>query len=227
MIKLTRFLEVPFDGDISITELLSFSTDHLQRMIANNPSSALDARITATTAALASVTDNVTDDETKLAIRMARKQSKDDFRAALAARVAKIGGAVTAQFGPDGAEVTECFPLGRTIFSRSPDDQMAGHLQTLINGVTVYVAELGAPVVADATSLLTGWNLVYTKSEEATGAKTTTQEEKRVARSGLQLALFLNLLKLAELFPRQPEKLPLYMRQSLLGDTGGGNPPVG
>jgi hypothetical protein len=31
--------------------------------------------------------------------------------------------------------------------------------------------------------------------------------------------LFLNLLKLAELFARQPEKLDLYMQQSLLEDT--------
>ncbi|MBI5684171.1 MAG: hypothetical protein HZC54_03735 [Verrucomicrobia bacterium] len=28
--------------------------------------------------------------------------------------------------------------------------------------------------------------------------------------------LFLNLLKIAEVFPRQPEKLDLYMQQSLL-----------
>lgn len=183
MIKLSRFLEVPFDDrGISIGEILSFSTDHLQRMIANNPAAALDGRIAATTTALGELSENVTDDETKLAIRMARKQSKDAFRAALPARVAKIAGAVTAEFGPDSAELTECFPLGRTVFSHSPDDQLGGHLQTLINGVTVYGTALGAPLVGDATSLRTGWNVAYTKSEEATGAKTTTQEEKRVAR---------------------------------------------
>ena len=34
--------------------------------------------------------------------------------------------------------------------------------------------------------------------------------------------LFLNLIKLMEMFPRQPEKLELYMRQSLLEAPGSG-----
>jgi hypothetical protein len=62
------------------------------------------------------------------------------------------------------------------------------------------------------------WVTVYAASEAATGAKTTTQEGKKLARENLQLMLFLNLLKIAEMFPRQPEKLALYMQQSLLMD---------
>jgi hypothetical protein len=37
------------------------------------------------------------------------------------------------------------------------------------------------------------------------GAKTTTQAVKNVARAALQLELFLNLLAIAQNFPRQPE----------------------
>lgn len=47
---------------------------------------------------------------------------------------------------------------------------------------------------------------------------TTSQEGKRLARENLQLMLFLNLLKLGEMFPRAPEQLNLYMQQSLLED---------
>ena len=37
MIRLNRFLSNPFDdSDISLDELMAFSTDHLQRFIANN-----------------------------------------------------------------------------------------------------------------------------------------------------------------------------------------------
>jgi hypothetical protein len=50
----------------------------------------------------------------------------------------------------------------------------------------------------------------------STGGKTTTQEGKKLARENLQWMLFLCLLKLAEMFPRQPEKLALYMQQHLL-----------
>jgi hypothetical protein len=53
-----------------------------------------------------------------------------------------------------------------------------------------------------------------------------------MAQEDLQLMLFLNPLKLGEMFARQPEKPHLYMRQSLLedhpqgGDEGEEPPPV-
>src|SRR5438093_3732398 len=50
MLDLHRFLTNPFDDpQISLGELLSFSSDHLARMIANNPGGILTARITPTT----------------------------------------------------------------------------------------------------------------------------------------------------------------------------------
>ena len=64
--------------------------------------------------------------------------------------------------------------------------------------------------------MLDDWNVVHAASESSTGAKTTTQEGRQLARENLQLMLFLNLLKLAEMFARQPDKLDLYMQQSLL-----------
>lgn len=219
MRTLSRFLDVPFDDPaISLAELFSFSSDHLQRMIANDSGAALAARITATTSALALVQELWSDDQTQLGLRKARKMAKDAFRDALPAKVAKVVAAVVAHYGDDAPEVTECCPQGRTVFSRATDDQVAGHLQTLIDGVTAHAADLGAPLVAQAGAILTGWNAVYGASETATGAKTATMTEKNAARENLQLMLFLNLLKLAEMWPRQPEKLALYMQQSLLED---------
>ena len=217
MRDLTYYLGNPFDDrGISIDELLAFSTDHLQRMIANNTGGELTDRITATDSALTLVADCFTDDQTKLGLRKARKQAKDTFRADLPGAVAKICAAVVAQYGDGSPEVVECCPQGRTVFSSCRDDQVQNHLQTLVNGVTAHEPDLGAPLVAQATALKDNWMTVYNASESATGAKTTTQEEKRMARENLQLMLFLNLLKLAEMFPRQPEKLPMYMQQHLL-----------
>ena len=214
---LSRFLEVPFDDiAIGIARLIAFTTDHLQRMIANNENGELSTRITATTSALALVTDCVTDDQTRLGIRKARKQSKDDFRTSIPAGVAKIVAAVIAEFGPASPEVIECVPQGRTIFSTCQDDEISGHLQTLINGVTAHQATLGAPLVTKATNLKTAWVTIYNASEASAGAKTVSEQEKKLARENLQLMLYLNLVKLMEMFPRQPEKLALYMQQSLL-----------
>lgn len=221
MRNLSRFLENPFDDvAIGIARLIAFTTDHLQRMIANNSGGELSPRITATTSALGQVTDCVTDDQTRLGIRKARKQSKDDLRAAIPAGVAKIIGAVTAEFGQDSPEVTECVPQGRRVFSTCQDDEVSGHLQTLINGITAHQAVLGAPLVTKATNLKTAWVTIYNASEVSTGAKTVSEQGKQFARENLQLMLYLNLVKLMEMFPRQPEKLALYMQQSLLEVPG-------
>lgn len=219
MRTLSRFFENPFDDDgISLAELLAFTTDHLQRMIANNASGELDAHIAATTSGLALLEEHAGDDQTKLGIRKARKMVMRAYRDGVDEKVAKVIGKVVGQYGPDSAVEVECCPQGRTIFHTCTDDKLAGHLQTLIDGVGAYVDDLGAPVVAEATAIKTGWLSVYAASESAGGAKTATQDGKKAARENLQLMLFLNLLKLAEMFPRQKAKCALYMQQSLLED---------
>lgn len=139
MRNLSRFLDNPFDDDgIGIAKLIAFTTDHLQRMIANNAGGELSARITATTTSLGLVADCVTDDQTKLGLRKARKMAKDAFRKSIPDSVAKIVAAVIAEYGQGSPEVTECVPSGRTVFSACQDDEITGHLETLINGVTAH-----------------------------------------------------------------------------------------
>lgn len=116
-------------------------------------------------------------------------------------------------------------PQGRSIFSSCRDDQVEMHLQTLVNAITTHQADLGAPLVTTATNLKTAWVTIYTASEASTGSKTVSQEGKKMARENLQLMLYLNLVKLMEMFPRQPEKLSLYMMQHLLENPGSGEEP--
>ena len=217
MLDLHKYLTNPFNDDrISMDELVAFSTDHLARLIANNPAAVYAQRITATTAALNGVGGAFTDDRTKLALRMAKKQAKDDFRAALPAAIAKIYGAILTQFADDSAEMTECFPLGRSVFTSCTDGMLADELQTLLNGVTAHQAQLGAPVAAAATALVTGWTAVFQPSTTSAGNKVNAQNAKHAARAALQLELYKNLLTLALNFPDQPDELDVYMQQSLL-----------
>jgi hypothetical protein len=202
----------------SLAELLAFSSDHLARMIANNPGGELVVRITATASALTLVQDSATDDQTKKAIRKARVEIKEAFRDSLPEEITKIHAAVVARYGPNAPQVAECFPQGRTIFRSAPDDRLAQAIETLKNGVTAHQADLGAALVAEVSGVLTEWEAVLQQSKSAGGSATSTQEGKNLARQNLQLMLFLNLLKLAEMFPRQPDKLDLYMKQSLIED---------
>lgn len=220
MRKLSTYLENPFDDPgISVAELLAFTTDHLQRMIANNPSGELTARITATTSAYQLVSDCVGDDATKLGLRKARNQAKTTFR-----RETVISGVTRVEAGlisayPDSTGVLlEAMPSGRGVFGACRDDELATHLSTLHTAVTAHAADLAPAIVTLAGSLKTQWQSILSACEESTGAKTTTQEGKKLARQNLQHMLFLNLNKLAEMFARQPEKLALYMQEHLLRD---------
>ena len=219
MRNLSKMLENPFDDpNISMDELLAFTTDHLERMTANNSSGELTPRITATQSALDLVLQRFTDDQTKAGLRKARKMAKDNFRAALPATMAKLAAVVSAKYGEKSPEYAECLPQGRTIFARASDDGLTAQIQTFINGVTNHQADLGAQVVTDATAVKTGWLAVYAPSESASAAKAATQDEKKYARENLQLMLYLNLNKICEMHPREPEKLATYMTQSLLED---------
>ncbi len=217
MMDLHKYITNPFnDPNISMDELVAFSTDHLAKLIANNPAAVFAARIAATNTALTAVGNAFTDDKTKLALRKSKNQAKDNFRNALPPAIGKIYGAVAAQFGEDSAQMTECFPQGRSVFGDCTDGALAGELETLINGVSDYQAQLGAPVLTAATALLMGWNAVFQPSETATGNKATTQAAKNAARAALQLELYKNLLTIGLNFPDQPDHLETYMQQSLL-----------
>lgn len=225
MRKLSTFLENPFDDPgISIGELLAFTTDHLQRMIANNASGELTARITATTSAYQLVADCVIDDETKLALRMARNLAKKNFRQdTLLSGVERVEAGIISAYADSSLVLMEALPNGRSIFGSCRDDQLAIHLNTIHAAVTAHAADLAPAIVTLANTLKAQWTAILAACEETTGNKTSTQEGKKQARYNLQLMLFLNLNKLGEMFPRQPEKLSLYMQEHLLRDrvTGG------
>ena len=216
-LALHRFLIVPFDdAKITLARLLAFTIDSLARMIANNGGGELTARIAATTSALNLVQDSASDNNTKQAIQSARVQAKDAFRTSLSQNIAKIHGGVLAHFGPDAPELTECFPEGRGVYGTCHDDELEMHLDTLVSGLGVYQAALGAGLGTQATTLRTTWLALFAASGSAKGAVSQTREAQQEARENLQLMLFLNLLKIAELFPRQEDELDTFMNQSLL-----------
>jgi len=217
MRDLHHFIENPFDDpDISLPNLLAFTTDHIQRLINNNSTGDFTGRITATQSALGLVDTKAIGNLSQLGVREGKKQTKNDHRKTLPAGVAKIAGLVTGQYGDKAPELLECFPQGRNVFNNCRDDEVKEHLETLLAAVTAHQADLGAPTVAKAQALLDGWMTVYAESEASSGVKSAAEQSKNYARENLQLMLFLNLVKIGEVFARQPDKLDLYMQQSLL-----------
>lgn len=204
------------DPAISFSELLKYAARHLQRMVANNPGALLNARITATQTALSAVESGVTDVSTKAAIQKGKTEIKKTFREALPENIRKIHAAVVAAFGDPSPELTECFPEGRAVFTRSRDEEMNNKLGQLVACLTPRQAQLGANAVNNATGLLSTWIAIYAAQDVAMSQRGSTAESRDTAKANLQLQLYLNVLALAAAFPDQPDKCDLYCPQQYL-----------
>lgn len=219
MIDIARYFAIPFsDPAISLNEILAFATDSHQRMIANNTGGAFTANIAATATAIATLGTTSADDITKLGLRKAAKQAKDTFRATLPAAIHKIHAKVLAQYGDPSPQLTQCFPAGRSIWQSEVDDKIDDRLQALINALNPLIITMGGTATADTTALLNAWTALYNASEASTGAKSTTQADKKAARDALDRQLSLNVLAVAIKFIGQPEKAAVYFQQHLIED---------
>ena len=89
-------------------------------------------------------------------------------------------------------------------------------MKALAAAVSARAAELGPELVTQAAGMASDWAPVYEASEASAGAKAAAEEDRRGARAALLRELYLNLLALAQEYPEQPEKLSLFMQQSLL-----------
>ena len=228
MIALYRFALSPIDDpSISYDELAAYASDHNQRMSAQNPDgNALSARIAATATALTAFHDALDSDQSQLGLRKGAKLVKTNFRKDLTGEAEKIVAAVIAEYGSDSPQVLSVVPQGRTVFSEARDDRLQDHLQTLVDGITALEATLGAPLTARATDLRDAWDAIYQASEISTGDKIASEQAKQAARANLSWELYRNLMAIADLFPRQPDKMRLYCNQALLGipePTGSGD----
>jgi hypothetical protein len=217
MNDLFKFGANPFDDiRINLNRLIDYSGTHLQRMVTNNPGALLNVRITATTTALSALDATMSDNDVKLALRMARVQAKDAFRAALPRNLARIHGAVVAAFGSDSTQLTECFPQGRTPFFTCPDDQLDDKLQALLTCLTPMAAQVGQTHIDNLGGLLSTWIALLGAVESASASKNNSETARRAARTALQLELFNNLLTLAMAFPNDEATITMYCPQHLL-----------
>jgi hypothetical protein len=217
MTNLQTFFINPFLAtEVTFSRLLKYSARHLARMIANNPGSLLDARITDTTTALNAAENTVTDVATKQAIQEARTQIKNDFREALPAHIRRVHGAVAGAFGDPSPEMTECFPQGRRVYSECKDEELNNKLGQLVACLTPKSAQVGATIVTLATNLKTQWQSIFSQQDQAMSDREVTAEGRDTARTELAEELFLNLLLLVETYPNDLAKCDYYCPQQYL-----------
>jgi uncharacterized protein with beta-barrel porin domain len=210
------------DPAISFTELLKYAARHLQLMIANNPGALLNERINATTIALSAVEAGVTDVTIKAAIQKGKTEAKKTFREVLPENIRKIHAAVVAVYGDPSPDLTECFPEGRGVFGSCRDEQLNNKLAPLVAALTPRADQIGQVHVDNAGGLVSTWTAIFAAQDAAMAQKSMMAGSRDAAKAQLQLALYLNVLRLAMAFPDQPEKCDLYCPQQYLKNAQAG-----
>ena len=163
-------------------------------------------RISATQDAMSSLDDLMADNTIKLGLQKGQTAAKKAFRAALPSTLTRIHAAIVAAFGDPSKEVTECFPAGRTAFSKSTDEQLNDYLKALSTGATAHATALPAATVANAAGLLATWEALFTGLKTAKGTKRSVERTRQDLRRALAIELHINVCTLSILYPGDMDK---------------------
>jgi hypothetical protein len=130
--------------------------------------------------------------------------------------LAQIHAAAVAVFGARAAEVTKCFPKGRSIFITCPDHGLEDFLRASLLALTPLAAQVGQGPVDNLAGLINSWHALLSETVAASAGKGCGEEARRQARRALAVELFRNVLALASSFPDDLGKAAFYCPQHLL-----------
>jgi hypothetical protein len=202
------------DPNIAFTRLLTFAARSLGRLSKNNPGNIFDACIAATTVALADAESCVTDVGVKAAIRKAKTDAKDSFRATLPTHIRRIWGSVAGVYGDPSPELMECFPAGRSIFRDCKDEELNNKLAQLVACLANKTVDAGIKTLAQGQ--LTNWDAIYTAQGDAKDNVNESTDVQDAKRAALALQLQKDVLTAALQFPGDFHKCNYYFPQQLL-----------
>lgn len=223
MIKLTFYAESPFENSrINESNLISYTTDHLERMrAATLPGNPLSERIEMTRSAYKAFQDTVNADMGAYARRKGAKQRKRNFRVKqLREHLQRFEGIMRwSRRDLPGNPVLLLFPQGRDAVPKVNDDLLKIELKRIADTLRDSQPAVPPEVVAEADALLAEWLEIHAASEQSTAVKSKAEEDKRAARKTLAWELYLNILEIARLFPKDKRAIERFSVQSLVGFT--------
>ncbi len=233
--KFARLFHNPFlEAAVSHAELLACTTETRERLVANNPGGAFDDLIAGITGAVAELRAASVSNMVKLGNRKGAKLTKRKFRREMPGKLARIAGAVMAQYGSRSGEMRQVFPNGRRQFLRTVDDLLGSRLSSLVTVLTALagaMGDLGTMALGLAQELQTSWTALHGASEQSTGQKAAAEQAQREARVKVGAQMHLALLTVTAHFVRAAAAAgkvvtkkeaaahtALYFRQDLLKD---------
>lgn len=222
MIRISRFFENLFDDkEISVGELTNFSSDHIERLRANNPASEFDQLLEDTETKHNALETAVNALGTDTAQREGRTKDMNEVVADFKKSVSRVEGLISYTFGRQSGTYQEFYPQGITEYTNMTIEQAEELIKRFSTAVDNHGPELPSGVVAEFQQHLADYQAARTEQLKEKGEVGGSRDEVRKAQLALQLQLTVNVLTIALKFSNDTEKADVYFDQSLLNDAAG------
>ena len=216
MIRLKRYFENPFASvEISSEELRIFAEDHIGRITAHGSYAAM---VTATQALFDPFDDALSARAQQIGSVSGDTITKDQVLQLFRTKIRQRRGRIVDIMGETSADFHEIFPQGLTYYTRVTMQTAKQRLDYLVEKLTKFQAQLGAPLTAEFADIRTSFEGARSAQVGGMGAVSTARGEVKSTRTALELQLLDNLLTLAKEFKGQPEKAMEFFDQSKLED---------
>jgi hypothetical protein len=196
MIRISRIFKDLFDDQrISVSELIKFSSDGIERLRANNPANVFDRILADTESKHKALEDAVN----KLGINISQREGRtidmNDVMGEFKKKASHVEGLISYTFQRESGTYQEFYPKGKTEYTNMTVENAEILISRFVSAVNNHAAELPESVLTDF---------------HVNGAQTA-----------LQLQWTINVLTVALEFTNQPEKAAVYFNQALLNDVAG------
>jgi hypothetical protein len=219
MRNLESFILNPFsDPKISLTLKKKFGEDGIQRIAVQNTDNRFDGLINDTIAAQTNLFGAITTVGTISAIQQARTQSVNNIINRFKARNSRFNAFLVANAVDKLPVYQEFFPAGISAFTREvTKGTVEQRMKELVTAITANTAIAGGPaVLAEYQDFLTSYNTARGSQLGKISELSSSRENSKQAEASWDDQMFSNLLIFANLHRGHPEKLVLYMNQTIL-----------
>jgi len=222
MIRISRFFENLFDDrQISIGELTNFSSDHIERIRANDPTGIFGAILAQTETKHNALENAVNALGTDTSQREGRTKDMNEVVSDFKMKVSRVEGVISFTYDRQSGTYQEFYPKGITEYSHMTIEDAEKLIKRFTTAVDNHALELPPAVQTEFQQLLADYQAARTEQLKEKGEVGGSRDEVHTAQTALQLQLSVNVLTIALAFSGKPEKAAVYFDQSLLNDAAG------
>jgi len=218
MKKLESYAEMPFDGiKVGRDKTLEFFTDHVNRLkqaIANGePFGNEEIEFTK---ALKKLSDSKTATAVNVAQQGSETMTVDNIIQLFNDEITKLEPKIQVQFPKKTAEYSEFFPQGKSAYTNATKGNIDNLFATIITACQNHGDKLGTEPAEVMVALRTNYVAARESQLKKKGSAANTRSAWDDNLNIVEDLAFHNLLRIADTYRGQPEKIGLFFDQSII-----------